>query len=802
MRKILLTAMLALMAMTISAVPAKRGLQRSITTPDGKVITATLVGDEHGHYWQGSDGQAYQAYGDDDREAFRMVDANTIRSMAAQRREAVNRERIRRLPMNRSTLTNRVGEVGNYRGQRRGLVILVNYKDVTFKPANNQAYYDRVANEVNFHDGNFVGSMYDYFYAQSGGLFELNFDVVGPVPVSQNRSYYGGNNSNGDDKHPAAMVCEAVKKADEYVNYKDYDWDNDGYVDQVYVVYAGKGEADSGIASTVWPHAWNLSSAAYYGDGEGALHLDGVIIDQYACGEELDGSTGTIAGPGTMCHEFSHCLGYPDFYDTDYSGGQGMADWDLMDSGSYNGGGYRPAGYTSYERWMAGWVTPIELTTSTSVTGMKGLQDGGESYIIYNQGNRNEFYMLENRTLSGWDAALPGKGLLIVHADYDAGVWAANGPNDDPSHQRMTWVPADGQYQKWGSSLSTSGMATDTYPYGLKNAFGKNTTPAATLYNQNDDGSYYLNVSVEDITLASDGTISFNFIGENKVEVPTISPEGGVFYEPQTVTISAEDDEAVIYYTTDGSEPDAAGPSAISNTLLYEEPFTIDQTATVKAIAVVGEVVSKVAKANFVIRDPSVNTNTFQLLRSVDEIVNGKQYIIGYAAKSAAAGGINGVYLNKVDVELEDDIATINGDVAVFTLIRMEGGGYALYNEMDMTYLVATDVKNLEYVQEPTAWNFANIPDGVGLVCGNHGSMRYNVSSPRFNTYNSKVSTGLPYATIFMQCVKSEVTGISVVKDESRMVQKGVYDLQGRRISDTSSLPHGIYIIDGKKTVK
>ena len=78
---------------------------------------------------------------------------------------------------------------------------------------------------------------------------------------------------------------------------------------------------------------------------------------------------------------------------------------------------------------------------------MKSLQNGGESYVIYNKGNENEYFLLENRQLEGWDASLPGSGLLILHVDYDADVWAANEPNDDPSHQRMTWIPADNEYQ-------------------------------------------------------------------------------------------------------------------------------------------------------------------------------------------------------------------------------------------------------------------------------------------------------------------------------------------------------------------
>ena len=223
------------------------------------------------------------------------------------------------------------------------------------------------------------------------------------------------------------MVIEACKKADSSVNFADYDWDGDGYVDQVYVVYAGKGEADGGASTTIWPHEWSLSSASYYGDGSGTLTLDGVKIDTYACGGELNGSTGTIAGIGTMCHEFSHCLGYPDFYDTDYSGGQGMGEWDLMDSGSYNGkwngghsdwpemnAGYEPAGYTAFERWCAGWIEPIVLSDPQKITNMKpmggtqegGIVDHGDAYVIYMPGSKKtiegEYYMLENRQQAGW----------------------------------------------------------------------------------------------------------------------------------------------------------------------------------------------------------------------------------------------------------------------------------------------------------------------------------------------------------------------------------------------------------------
>jgi M6 family metalloprotease-like protein len=379
--------------------------------------------------------------------------------------------------------------------------------------------------------------------------------------VSQNASYYGSNDSQGNDKYAGKMVIEALKLADSEVNYKDYDWNDDDEVDQVYLVYAGKGEADGGASNTIWPHAYTLDEAKGIGDGDGAQTLDGVRIDSYACGAELNGSSGKIAGIGTMCHEFSHCLGYPDFYDTDYSGGQGMFQWDLMDSGSYNGDGYLPAGYTSYERWVAGWLMPKELSTTMTVNNMKSLQDGGESYVIYNQGNRNEFYLLENRQQTSWDAGIPGKGLLILHVDYDADAWRYNIPNDDLNHQRMTWVAADNKYQytvyNGERSYTEEGAKNDPFPYGSVNAFNKNTTPAAKFYNKNSDGTKYMDSSVEEITQNSDGTVSFKFVAKEDMSSPvptdptTVTGSGNFDLVTDATTLNAGD-QILIACVADG----------------------------------------------------------------------------------------------------------------------------------------------------------------------------------------------------------------------------------------------------------
>lgn len=739
MKKLFFTFALAVLALTASAVPAKPGLFRTLTLSDGTTVKAQLVGDEHGHYWLSADGRAYQQV--DGMAYFSEISLDVVKAKAQARRSQANARRAKRLGT-----PQRIGEVGNYIGKKKGIIILVNFSNVAFQKDNNNALFLRIANEKNFSNGDFKGSMYDYFYAQSEGKFELTFDVVGPVTVSNTQSYYGSNDSYGNDKHPAEMVIEALKLVDSQVNFADYDWDGDGKVDQVYVVYAGKGEADGGASTTIWPHEWELSAAAYYNDGDGAQTLDGVTIDTYACGGELNGS-GKIDGIGTMCHEFSHCLGYPDFYDTDYSGGQGMGYWDLMDSGSYNGDGYHPAGYTSYERWMAGWKEPVELTTTTQVANMKALQHGGETYIVYNDGNRNEYFLLENRQFTGWDASLPGEGLLILHVDYSASVWANNKPNDTPSHQRMTWIAADNEYQyttyQGTKYYSFDGMAIDPFPYGNVNAFNKSTIPAAKFFNKNSDGTYFLDSSIENITQNNDGTVSFNFKAATNVAKPTFSPAAGRYTEAQTVTISCATEGVAIYYTIDGSTPTASSTR-------YTSPIVIEETTTLKAIAVNADgEESLVATAKYIIGAIS-DTKNFKRVTSTDELVSGMRYIIACGSKKVAAGDLNDTYLSPIGISLSNDIITITDDVAVFTL-EGSGSSYSFQNDESEEYLYARTTKKVAYGSTEQMWTLANGDDGVVMSYGDYGMMTYNANDPRFTTYTSAANASMIRANLYME---------------------------------------------------
>ena len=528
MKRQLTTILLTIIAVTAMAIPAKRGFWKTITLVDGTQVRAELRGDEHMHYMQDAQGNKYVDEGD----VYTLVSTEELASKARTRRMAKTAHVVKR------QLPKKAVSYGNYIGSKKGLIILVNYKDVSFKAGHDAALYKRIANEKGYNEGDFVGSIHDYFLDQSDGLFDLTFDVMGPITLANNRSYYGRNDSQGNDLHAEEMVIEGCKAIKDQVNFEDYDWDGDGEVDQVYVIYAGTGEASGGPKTSVWPHAWELASSS-----NGILTLNGYKINTYACGNELVDES--IDGIGTMCHEFSHCLGFPDFYDIDYSGGWGLYSWDLMDQGSYNGDGFIPAGYSTWERWMAGWRDPIELTSATSVTDMKSLQEGGSGYIIYNPAHRDEYYILENRQLVKWDEGLPGDGMLVLHVDYDQSVWDENKPNDDPKHQRMTWLAADNTLQTdidpdlGNEYLTWMGLIQDMYPYEANDSITNTSNPAFALYNKNTDGTYFLNKKVTDITRNDDGTMSFNFgddttpgsIDDDPSVTPVVPTGDYLFYE-------------------------------------------------------------------------------------------------------------------------------------------------------------------------------------------------------------------------------------------------------------------------------
>ena len=517
----LMLSMLFAFGAAANAVPAKK-LQKVITLTNGTQVSVELRGDEYLSWWEGTDGTAYRTTATDEN-VFEAFDLEAQKPAAAARRARAEQGRVARLARVKNSLKGADdkmrglgGDHITYKGVKKGLVVLVDFKNKKFADGHDLEYYKNVINGKDFSDEEegYVGSVRDYFLAQSNGQFELDFDVVGPVTMSKNYGYYGNDGAYQKDEKVYEMIKEACDGIQDKVNLKDYDWDGDGEADQVFFLYAGLGQASGGSAGTVWPHE---SELRYWPCG--VLSYSTGKINTYACANELQpetqGSSRYIsAGIGTICHEFSHCLGFADMYDTTGGGGYGMSVFDVMDQGSYNGNGFVPCNYTAFERIYAGWVEAIELIDPATVKDMKSVSDYGRPFIMYNYKNTNEYFLMENRQNTGWDKGLYGSnGLLIVHVNYVPSRWANNSVNSSAEKiQCCTVVNADGSRENTQYSLQG-----DLYPYEVKGVtmndeFTDESEPAAKLYTKNSYNSYALGIPITNIK-RSKGSISFLVCG-------------------------------------------------------------------------------------------------------------------------------------------------------------------------------------------------------------------------------------------------------------------------------------------------
>ena len=457
MKKICTLISALVLMLYVNAVPA---LQEPITVmqPDGTQITIQRHGDEFFHYTTNESGQWVSLNSNGMYEVVQPLSEQQI----TERREKSELRKIS--PYHKSQMEWSRNIVPN------GLVILVNFKDLKFSPQNSLNSMREMYMGRNYSYNGATGSVQKYFIDQSMGQYMPEFEVVGPVTLSNNYAYYGANNSNSGDARPRQMIREACRLAHDEcgVDFSKYDFDNDNCVDFVFIVYAGYNEAEGGAENTIWPHKW-------YADGDATLYLDGKLISLYACTSEFRSNTGgERAGIGTFCHEFSHVLGLPDMYNTGDAkdSHKTLGHYEIMDSGNYNNNGNTPAGYSAYERWFMGWMIPQYINRPASLS-LDDIKKSNSAYIIteFKMPNLNacdpdpaSFYLVENRQQSGWDAYLPGHGMMLTKIHYNYYKWYYNNLNNNKSDMGIDIIEACdmnkntitlsvGQPNDWGEQM-------------------------------------------------------------------------------------------------------------------------------------------------------------------------------------------------------------------------------------------------------------------------------------------------------------------------------------------------------------
>ena len=572
------------------AIPAYPGVFK-VKQPDGTTVSLRQHGDEWMHFTTTADGytvvkdaRGYYVYAElkDGRlqATAQVVHDAAVRTQSEQTfLAAINKYQVPAVSPKKAAMrqamqerqaetraTRRATGFGNF----RGLIILVEYNDCSFSRKDiNKVYTDMVNQEgyTGFGGQKFTGSVRDYFSDNSNGKFVPQFDVVGPYKVDFSQYDAQGGYEPGDygyDEYASSRITyAAIEAADaDGVNFKSYDGDGNGYVDLIYFIFAGAGSHyGNNNPGLWWPHRWVLFNPA---NPYSTIRKDGVRLYDYASSVEMAGytsypSTMMIDGIGTICHEFSHVLGLPDFYDTDYEKSGGESDhpgeWSLMAGGSYMNDSRTPVGYSLYERYSVGFCDAPATISAEGSYELEPLNLNGKGYRIDSNDN-NEFFLLENRQKSAfkWDAYLPGSGLLVHRVDQsNTDVWSDNTINNDPSHNYYEVVRAGGS--------SHSGTGYDVFPgTGHVTELSSYTSPASLRTWSGE----YTEWGLSDISVKN-GVVSFNVGSSNKLQklslpreltvgegmtaqlVPTAVPSRAVY----TLTWSS-DNEQVATVDADG----------------------------------------------------------------------------------------------------------------------------------------------------------------------------------------------------------------------------------------------------------
>lgn len=510
-RILLLSVILLLCVMVMQAVPAHPGSVK-VQQPDGSYVTLRLLGDEWMSFNTTVDGysvvknqRGYYVYAE--KEDGKLQATNRVAHDVAERSSdeqaflaGIKKYQAPEMAANVAAMKARVDAAGAQRraqGNRatnyqkfKGLIVLITFNDKEFSRADYPEILKDMVNKpdyTGYEDVKMPGSVRDYFSDNSDGKFKPQFDIAGPYHVDF--SQYDCNSKEG--KY-AEVLLAAIDSADVDINFKDYDGDGDGVVDLVFFIVAGNGANYTGNDENLWwPHRSQVFDwAKYNSGGSGYVRKDGVLVWDYASSTELAGYTANpksvyIDGIGTICHEFSHVLGLPDFYDSNYEeDGQSITPdvWSVMDQGCYLNNGFSPVGYSLYERYSVGFTDEPKKIEGEGTYTLNPLHSSYTGLRL-DTPERNEFFLFENRQRGDfkWDAYLPASGMLVYRVDKsNNSVWRENKVNANPERNYYELVRAGGTdrgatYDVFPGRGNVTTLHNGTEPANLMTWSGKAT---------------------------------------------------------------------------------------------------------------------------------------------------------------------------------------------------------------------------------------------------------------------------------------------------------------------------------------
>ncbi len=770
MKKVFMAMMLCAVTLAAYAVPARRGWQTR-TQADGSTIEVQVIGDEFYHYTINRDGKQVREI---NGMYVEVGEAPTPEVAKARRAKGVARRQRKD-----------VGTEPNL--APKGVVILVNFSDKSMQSGHTQATFDELCNSLNCTVNAGYPSAGQYFADQSNGSYRPQFDVFGPVTLSRNVAYYGTDlegQDEGTDTLATDAVIEGCILANQQfsINWADYDSNNDGYVDFVYVIYAGKGQADGGTSETIWPHNWSVASARYYHNctySEAQCKIGGKKIDNYAMSGEMSGNS--LGGIGTLCHEFGHVMGLPDLYDTDYGTNYENCltpnDWDVMDGGSYNGDGHCPPNYDPWEKDFFGWLMPINLgSEGQNVTLYANGTENQQTYQINASGKyvspttSGLRYYIENRQAVGWDAPLTGHGMLIWKVNFNATAWTNNAPNNSETSGSPLYTVVSAYGTKIGyegSPTRVDNCPWNTFP-GTKKVTSWTGVSGKPLLNIAEANQV---VTLTYIETPSVDPFDVNFMAFGQLFESVQST--GTLVLPATNPVACSDGRVFVGWCTQAS---------------YSNP------TTAPTFAKAGDAVAEGATFYAVFADQegegSAET-TWDLVSNASSLNAGDVLVMACSSKGFTAGDISSQIMASVGSTFSGDknqITSLGSETVELTL----GGSAGAWTLSSTSGLLgATAVKKLAWGSGTTTWDIS-ISGGDATIQNtteSYGRFLYNVNSPRFTTYTSNTSVsmllpqlyrktggGASYSNYSTAC--DHGTGVESVQNSEVSVQKIIRDGQ------------------------
>jgi immune inhibitor A len=580
-----------LVCMAISVCSVKDGfavpvapIEHTLKQADGTEFKARQWGDEWNHGWETKDG--YTIIFDGNSREWRYAQAeeggDLVPSRIAVGKGGVSntvtkhlrptgkaRSRILAAVMDRVQAVN--NNVVPSVGTANIPIILINFNDTSIN-------YSASSFETLLFSG--TNTMDDYYQEVSYGVFSVSPGTSVPGIVdwrsaSNSHAYYGANDAFGNDMWPGDLVYEAVTLAEVQttIDFSEYDADGNCSVDVVAIIHEGTGE-ESGISSSdIWSHRWNLSDAlsngySNYGaitglDADGTCP-SGYTVDDYIIMPELyDSSPITQSTIGVFTHEYGHALGLPDLYDTDNSS-EGIGRWGLMAGGSWtyvSTPGDRPSHMSAWSKYYLGWVTPQSVTSGSPLT--NELIDAASSFddvyqLLSGTPTSGEYFLVENRQKTGFDAGLPGSGLAIWHIDGDListrmstnevntdECVVSAGPSMYPScssslHYGVALMQADGIYHL--EKGTNRGDIKDLFTSSNGDVFTERTIPPSKYYDRSISNVRITNISASGSPMTADLSVEPH---------PLLSPASNPFsfgYVMPTTT-----DNATLVVTNSGT---------------------------------------------------------------------------------------------------------------------------------------------------------------------------------------------------------------------------------------------------------